>query len=129
MAELAGDARISLEGDLSRCGFPGDLVVSHEEVGVLKRSTQYPRQDFVVLKLTPSVLALIFNQVMAAGLTRDIWHVQIERGGALKLGAYDNFHKDCVVTGPGVSTDLLNELKSTGTIRDFAVATAFDGPT
>jgi hypothetical protein len=127
MVEFAGDASISLEGDLSKCRFPEELVVSHEEVGVLQRNTAYPPQDFVVLRLTPESITPIFEQITAAGLTRAIVHVQIERNGALEFGAYDNFHPECTVTYPRVSATLLDELKTKGVLRNFSVASAGGG--
>lgn len=126
MVELAGDARISLEGDLSRCRFPEDVVVGRDEHGILKRSTLRPRLDFVVLRLVPETVEPIIKQVMAAGLKRAIIHVQIERGGVLDLGAYDNFHSECVVTGPGIGSSLLEELRSAGVLNGFSPA-ATDG--
>jgi hypothetical protein len=122
MDEFAGGGQISLEGDLSQCKFADDLVVSVEAMGLLVRNTLFPRQDFIVLRLEPETVAPIFKQVMAAGLSRAIIHVQIERAGVLQLGAYDNFDNGCVVTGPGVSAALLAELKSKNVLRDFAVA-------
>jgi hypothetical protein len=127
MAELAGDARISLEGDLSRCRFPDDLVVGREEAGLLKRNTLVPRQEFVVLRLTPEAVAPIFHEVMAAGSKHAILHVQIERHDVLKLGAYDNFHPECVVTGPGIRPELLDDLQSRRVLRDFSVAPVSSG--
>jgi predicted ThiF/HesA family dinucleotide-utilizing enzyme len=122
MTELAGDARVSFEGDLSRCVFPEHLIVSREEIGAVKRSTLAPELDFVVVRLTADAVAPIFKQVMAAGLTRGIIHVQIEVAGVLELGAYDHFHADCVVTGPRVTMELLEELRSTGVLRGFEIA-------
>ena len=127
MTELAGDARLSLEGDLSRCRFPDDLVVSRDETAVLKRNTLVPRQDFIILRLSADTVATVFQQVMSAGLKRAIIHVQIERAGVLELGAYDNFHPECVVTGSGVCAKLLDELKSKRVLRDFKIAAADDG--
>jgi hypothetical protein len=121
MEEFVG-GRISLEGDLSRCNFPDEMVLDHEEVGILKRNTLLPRQDFVILRLEPETVAPILNGVMAAGLSRAIIHVQIERAGVLQLGAYDNFHPKCVVTGPDVSAALLSELQSVGVLRGFQAA-------
>jgi hypothetical protein len=121
MVEFAG-GRMSLEGDLSKCKFADDLVLGNEEVDLLKRNTLYPRQDFIVLRLQPATIGPIFKQIMAAGLSRAIVHVQIEHAGELQLGAYDNFHSDCVVTGSGVSESLLTELKAKSVLRDFAVA-------
>src|SRR5260370_22038540 len=118
MVEFAG-GRMSLEGDLSKCKFADDLVLGHEEVDLLKRSTLYPRQDFIVLRLQPATIGPIFKQIMVAGLSRAIVHVQIEHAGVLQLYAYDNFHFDCVVTGSGVSEWLLDELKAHMVLRDF----------
>jgi len=124
MVELAGASRISLEGDLSNCRFPDDLVISRDEIGILKRNTASPPQDFVVLQLTPHTVAPILKQISSAGLKRAIIHIQIERDGILELGAYDNFHTDCVVTGPGISAATLDELKKNGILRSYARTTA-----
>jgi hypothetical protein len=124
MTELAADAFISLEGDLSHCRLPKELGASGDETALLKRNTLAPRQDFVVLELTPETLEPIFKQIKAAGLKRAILHVQIERNGVLELGAYDNFHPECVVSGPGIGEQLLEQLKEDGFIRKFSVAAA-----
>jgi len=121
MEEFVG-GRMSLEGDLSRCAFPQDIVLSREEDGVLKRNTLAPQQDFVVLQLEQDTVPLIVKEVLAAGLKRAILHVQIEHAGVLQLGAYDNFHPGCVVTGPAVSPALLAELQSAGILRDYQPA-------
>lgn len=122
MIEMAGDATMSLEGDLSRCRFTDDVVLSHDETNMLKRNTITPKQDFIVLRLRPETVAPIFKQVMAAGLKRAIIHVQIERNGVLELGAYDNFDPVCVVTGPRINIELLNELTSKNVLRNFRVS-------
>jgi hypothetical protein len=127
MDEFAG-GRMSLEGDLSRCVFPPEVILARDEDGTLRRNTLAPRQDFVVLRLEPGAAAAIFRQVLAAGLSRAIIHVQIERAGVLELGAYDNFHPECVVTGPGVSAGLLSELRAAGVLRDFRVALTTGAP-
>jgi hypothetical protein len=116
--------QMSLEGDLSKCKFTDEVVVARDEIGVLKRNTLYPRQDFVVLRLAPESVAPIFKEVLAAGLARAIIHVQIEHGGVLQLGAYDDFHPDCVVAGRAISESLLADLKSKHVLRDFSVAAA-----
>jgi hypothetical protein len=123
MKEFVG-GRLSLEGDLSECAFLENMVLARDEVGVLRRNTLAPRQDFVVLRLEPGTIAPILKEVMAAGLTRAIIHVQIEYAGVLQLGAYDNFHPECVVAGSGVSAGLLVELQSSGVLRAFRVANA-----
>jgi hypothetical protein len=122
MRHLAGDAHISLEGDLSRCSFPSSLNPSGEETPALRRNTAYPKQDFVVLPLTPESIAPIFKQVMAAGLKRAIIHIQIEKAGELQFGSYDNFHHECIVGfPPGVTPEFLNQLQSSGVVRSWSV--------
>src|SRR5262245_20828001 len=123
MCEFAG-GQMSLEGNLAKCSFADEIVVTRDEVGLLKRSTLYHVQDFIVLRLDAATVAPIFMEVLAAGLSRAIIHVQIEHGGVLQLGAYDNFHAECVVVGPGVSETLLAELKAKHVLRDYSVATA-----
>jgi hypothetical protein len=121
MEEFVG-GRMSLEGDLSRCAFPDDIVLGRGEEGALRRNTLTPRLDFIVLRLEPDTIPLIVKEMMAAGLRRAIIHVQIDHGGVLQLGAYDNFYPGCVVTGPGVSPALLTELHSAGILRDYKPA-------
>ena len=122
MTVLAGGARMSLEGDLSRCRFTDDLVLSRDAIGTLNRNTIWPRLDFVVLKLEPETVAPILKQVVSAGIKRGIRHIQIERDGVKQLGAYDNFDPECVVTGPQVSPDLLEAMKVERIIHSFKPA-------
>ena len=122
MTELAGNARISLEGDLSKCQFADEVVVGRKEIGILKSATLSPELDFCVLKLNPETIKTIFDQIGVSGLNDDIIHVQIEKAEVLELGAYDNFHSDCVVTGPGVSKVLLDELVQRKVIRNYRLA-------
>ena len=122
MLELAGNAHLSLEGDLSRCWLTDDLAPNRNETAVLKRNTTAPVQDFVVLRLTRETVDPIFKQVVAAGLKRAIIHVQIERDGVLELGAYDHFQRECVVVGPGISPALLDELTKTNVLWGFKAA-------
>ena len=125
MVELAGNGQVSLEGNLSRCRFTDDLVITRDETSILKRNTTAPKQDFVVLRLAPETVEPILKQALAAGLKRvqGIIHVQIEKNGVLEMGAYDNFSDESVATGPGVNRALLEELKNNNVLRDFKTAT------
>ncbi len=125
MVELAGNAQLSLEGNLSRCRFSDDLVITRDETSILRRNTTAPKQDFVVLRLAPDTVEPILKQALAAGLKRGrgIIHIQIEREGVLELGAYDSFDDKCVATGPGVNRTLLEELRKSNVLRDFKTAT------
>lgn len=122
MEELAGDSRLSLEGNLSKCRFEENWIVSYEELPPLMRGTSVPRQHFIVLRLIPEFVEPIYEQIMKAEIRRSVIHIQIERNGVLELGAYDNFHADCVVTGPGVSEALLIRLKDDAILRSFKAA-------
>jgi hypothetical protein len=128
MRALAGGAHISFEGDLSRCrgllALPG---TSTEETGTLRRQTLYPVQEFVVLPLEPETVRPILAEVLPEGrVVREIIHVQIERGGRLAFGAYDNFHRDCVVCWPAVPHELLEHLRVSGVLRSWETGA---GPT
>ena len=125
MYELAGDAHLSFEGHLHGYRFPADWGASGEETEFLKRGTTSPRLDFVVLPLTREAVSLVLGLVVQGvkpSISHQIIHVQIERGGVLELGAYDNFHRECVVTGPGVGTGVLEQLKAEGVLRGFKAA-------
>ncbi len=124
MRLLAGDARISFEGDLSHADslflIPG---ASREETPVLRRNTTDPVQDFVVIPLDATTLpALIREAAVSDRLTHDVLHVQIEKSDALEFGAYDNFHPECIGVAAGVPLTVLEELRQKGVLRSFEVA-------
>ncbi len=123
MRELAGGALLSLEGDLSSAEFPEQAVASRGPIGLLRRNTIAPPLDFLVLRLEPEFADQIFSQVSRIGLRDRIVHVQIEKSGQLELGAYDNFHAACVVTGGAISAHLLAELRAAGVVREFSSVT------
>jgi hypothetical protein len=120
MRALAGNANISLEGDLSRCTFPVELRASADETPELRRQTTYPVQDFLVLPLEPHTVQPILDVVLPdRRFMDDIVHIQIERDGRLEFGSYDQFHPECIVCFHGVSTDLLSRLEKSGVIRSW----------
>jgi hypothetical protein len=126
MRALAGGAHISLEGDFSRArGLLALSGASTEETEALHRQTTYPLQDFVVLPLEPESITPILNEILPeARVVRHIIHVQIERGGRLEFGAYDNFHRDCVVCWAAVPQELLRRLQVSGVLRSWEPAPA-----
>jgi hypothetical protein len=123
MRSLAGQARMSFEGDLCRCKGLFDVPgASTEETAVLKRNTTHPWQEFVVVPLEEDTTAAIFKEVESAGQLmrdQDIIHVQIEKGGLLLFGAYDNFHPDGCVAWEGATEASLNELQTKGILRSY----------
>ncbi len=122
MRHLAGDAYISFEGDLHRIDWEGVIAVD-ESQSSLRRATLTPELDFVILPLTVETQPLIWAAVSKGDHLADdgIIHTQIEQGGRLAFGAYDNFHADCV-SGPAVPRSLLERLKESGVIRSFEAA-------
>ncbi len=121
MKHLAGDARISFEGYLSNCQFPPMLCPSSTETDILDRIQAWPRCHFVVLPLTSSTVLPILDVVLPDGrFMKDIIHIQIEKGGKLEFGAYDNFDSQCVGCWLGVSVEFLDELKQEGVIDSWA---------
>jgi len=123
MRQLAGGASISFEGNLSRCAFGPDFQPSGEETPSLRRQTVWPKQDFVVLPLLSESVRPILDVILPDNrYLDDIVHIQIEKGGQLQFGSYDQFHPECIVGfPPGVTPELLDRLQSSGVIRSWSV--------
>jgi len=124
MAELAGNAHISFEGDLSHSRFIDDLVLTRDETPMLKRNTLAPTHDFIVLRLANETIEPIFRQIQAARLKRAILHVEIRLSETLccNWAPYDTFRDGCVVTGPRVGPASRDELLTTKVLREFKIA-------
>ena len=122
ISTLAGDAEISFEGDLKSFAFPTELT-NESESDSLRRATISPQMDFVRCPLNPNTVSPILNALgSGAELVSDIIHIQISVSARLEFGAYDQFHRDCVVVGAGVPIELLSELTNHGIIRSFEPA-------
>jgi len=117
---LAGDARISFEGDLSRCDFLVSISRDTNEDAILPRCTLSPQQDFIILPLEHDTVRPILDIVLPGNRYKDdIIHIQIEKHRQLQFGSYDQFHRDCIVCFLGVPTKFLDELKQKGIIRSW----------
>ena len=125
---LIGNAHVSFEGDLARCGLvaiPGAMSI---ETAVLKRNTRSPIQDFVVLPLESGTISAILAAVLpGARIVHDVEHVQIERKGQHEFGAFDNFHPKCVGCGSGVPRELLDRLLLSGVLRSWELVSSKEG--
>jgi hypothetical protein len=122
---LVGDAAyVSFEGDLSRCTELFSLFgATSQESDTLKRKTVYPLQDFVIVPMESASIHSILEIVLPeARIVHDIIHVQIEKDGRLAFGAYDNFHKDCIVAWSELPLDLLADLRTSGVLRSYEFA-------
>jgi hypothetical protein len=118
MEELAGDAHISFEGDfqgLRLLSMPG---ASQDETAALKQNTRWPKQDYVILALEPSMGKSIISAI-GGTVPNAIIHIQIEKNGQLQFGAYDNFHPECIFFGMGVKQAVLETLVSQIIMRPY----------
>lgn len=118
MEELAGDAHISFEGDFRGLRLLSTPVASQEETPVLRRATVWPKQDFVVLPLEPSMSKTIVS-ALGGTVPSAIIHIQIEKNALLQFAAYDNFHPQCIFFGPGVKEAFLESLESQNIMRPY----------
>lgn len=118
MQELAGDAHISFEGDLRGLTLSSLPGASDEPTEALKRNTLWPKQDFVILPLDlgagQSIISAIGGTVPNA-----ILHIQIEKGGALQFGAYDNFHPQCIYFRGAAKDKIIEFLVSEDIMRPY----------
>ena len=121
MNELAGDAHISFEGDLKGLRLLTIPGVSQEPTMALKRSTLWPKQDFVIAPLEPSLVEEIIT-VVGGTLPKAVVHIQIEKNGVLEFGAYDNFHPECIFFGSAVKQSMMEWLISESIMRPFTAA-------
>ena len=79
----------------------------------------------MVVSLTPDRLEQLKNKLVGPGVfgsNGDVIHTQVESEGKLVFGAYDNFHKDCVVACEPISEAFLDELVKRGMLRSFRAA-------
>jgi hypothetical protein len=108
---------LSLEGDLCHydsARLPGASV---EPTDVLRRNTLSPRQDFVIVPVTPETLETVTRQVLPqVGLKHRILHVQIACAGRLVLGAYDAFHREGCWIDRCVGEETVSSWKASGII-------------
>jgi hypothetical protein len=77
VAMIVGDARMSIEGDLR--GFRlMPIAVPPIKRPILKRNTQRPRQDFIVVPLEPETIPAVLP-VICGSVPHKILHIQREK--------------------------------------------------
>lgn len=118
MEELAGGAHVSFEGDLRGLALSSIPGASVEPTTALKRNTLWPKQDFVVVPLEPSMGQKIIAAI-GGTVPGTIIHIQIEKDDQLQFAAYDNFHPKCIFFGTGVKQAVLESLVSQGITRPY----------
>jgi hypothetical protein len=118
-ALAAKDCKISFEGKLSKTELAQMDGITHEETGVLKRSTLWPKLEFLVLSLTQEKLPAIekaLTSKLAFG-ERGLVHVLMERNGKVAFSAYDGFQH--VAASSAIPSTLLEELIKTRVLRNY----------
>jgi hypothetical protein len=118
LAELAGNAQVSFEGDLSMTSLSDVPGASNDETQVLKRGTLWPKQDFVVLPLEVEMVLPIMAAV-GGTVPRGLIHVQVQKEGRLQLGLYDNFDPNCIFLGPGLTPSFIATLQEAGVLTHW----------
>jgi hypothetical protein len=120
ISHFGAGGRMSLEGDLSQLDETVRATGSNKEGLKLRRNTISPRQDFLIVELDDETIPLIRQRVLpSVGLNSRVIHLQIENGGKLVFGAYDNFDRECVWVSEVVGVDLLDRLVADGILRSF----------
>ena len=123
LRHFVGVGRVSFEGGLQKLGILELPGATYDETDLLKRQTLSPRQDFVIVPIAPETIASLKRNLSAPGLfSNALLHVQIEHQGQLVLGAYDHFHRECVVAYKPVPQSFLEELVSSGVLRSYQQA-------
>ena len=113
LAELAGDAQVSFEGDLSMTSLFNVPGASNDETQVLKRGTLSPKQDFIVLPLEADMVRPIMAAV-GGTVPRTLTHVQVQKEGRLQLGLYDNFDPNSMFLGAGLTPSFIATMQEAG---------------
>jgi hypothetical protein len=120
-ALAAEDCKISFEVALSQTELAQMEGVAHEQTGVLKRGTLWPKFDFLVLPLTQQYISAIEKAIESKiSFRTGIRHVQIERNGKMAFAAYDNFQH--VVAYSAVSSAQLDDLTETRVLWSYTQA-------
>ncbi len=113
---FSGDALLALEGELG---------VHERELSTVPGSstdeTRAPAHyDFFVLPLTEETAGTIRTRILPRiGVATSVYHLQIENGGELVFGAYDNFGRDQVWITSGVAERWLVRLRERGILRNY----------
>lgn len=120
LVRFAGNARLSLEGDLSRGDAGGVPVLSRQPDALLPSHTLHPERDFWILPVEPDTVdAIAVKLLPRIGLRQRVWHVQMEKEGRRVFAAHDGFDRDGVWVAGQVAGEFITSLVKTGAIRGY----------
>jgi hypothetical protein len=114
MRELAGEAEIALEGEASELAAFNFGAVSGVREGValpFREEWRGKTGKMLIMPLNASTVGPILKELLrkVRALQR-VGAIQIQCGGKVEFLAGDNFHRECVSVGPGVTVELLKML-------------------
>jgi hypothetical protein len=117
---LCGNARLSLEGDLSRVDLTKIPGVSRTPSGSLKRNTISPQQEFIIVPVEDhAVVRNLRRNFPRIGLKSLILHILIEKDGELAFAAYDQFYGGKAWVSDRIGKSFLESLQEKGIIKSF----------
>jgi hypothetical protein len=126
MRELASDdTTVAFEGNaesIESLNFPGVPDVKRNLCQPFTRQWGEVGKVYavVVLPLTTSTLEEIVSEILPEGkFEHRIGAIQIQVGGEVQFLVGDNFHRECVSTGPLFRRDFLQNLVDRGVARGF----------
>ena len=117
---LAGNAYLSLEGDLSRCAADIERVpgMSRQGTATLRRNTLVPQGDFAILPIEPTTQERIICRILPrVGVHCRVWHVCLQKDDALQFAAFDTFQYS--YAGDAIPEELLKTLVDRGVLRSY----------
>ncbi len=109
---FVGNARISIEGDLSQCDLNGIQVLAKFQPDFVVVSG-YEDSDIggVILPVEVSTLDYILRQILPrAGVRKRFFHIKIEKDGKPVFNSNDGFSKDSVLLTAEVGENFVNDL-------------------
>jgi hypothetical protein len=79
-----------------------------------------PAAKAVIFPLTSDTIRPILDQLLPEGrFVHRVGAIQIQKAGELQLLVGDNFHRECVSSGPAIREEFLQDLARRGIIRSF----------
>ena len=118
LAELAGDAQVSFEGNLSGTSLSDVAGASSDETQVLKRNTLWPKQDFIVLPLEIRWCGRSWRQWVELCQRVSSMYKSKKRGGS-NLVCMTSFSPDSMFLGPGLTPLFIATLQEAGVLTHW----------
>lgn len=116
------DCRASFEGQLQELSLSTMNLASSLETEQIHRHTIWPKQDFCIVPVTQDSVSKLIEIVEnpIAFLPDCIVHFQIEIGGQLLFGSYDNLDKSCFFAYPPITSKDLESMVQLGLLNGYS---------